>query len=234
MLPLGFCIGTILGLKELAQERRENMTHKPDAVEWTEMHFINPHAKGVLCFCGADATHKVGEEIPRDDPYQNRHNFTQYVCCQCFVNIVGNAAFCGLTRDTAELDALRREVEAGKKIDGSTSDGYHTFDELYEYRKLYNAALFNEWWALRETLYGFQFNVHKSKRHSDGELCFGGGWFIVQATLPTGQISNHYKLDDWDLFKCEEREQADTYDGHSPSDVAIRLAQFLALEGESR
>ena len=135
---------------------------------------------------------------------------------------------------TAELAALRREVEAGKKIDGSTSDGYHTFDELYEYRKLYNAALFNEWWALRETLYGFQFNVHKSKRHSDGELCFGGGWFIVQATLPTGQISNHYKLDDWDLFKCEEREQADTYDGHSPSDVAIRLAQFLALEGESR
>ncbi len=73
-----------------------------------------------------------------------------------------------------------------------------------------------------------------SARHSDGELCFGGGWFIVQATLPTGQISNHYKLDDWDLFKCEEREQADTYDGHSPSDVAIRLAQFLALEGESR
>ena len=91
------------------------MTHKPDAVEWTEMHFINPHAKGVLCFCGADATHKVGEEIPRDDPYQNRHNFTQYVCCQCFVNIVGNAAFCGLTRNTAELDALRREVEAGKR-----------------------------------------------------------------------------------------------------------------------
>ena len=93
----------------------ENMTHKPDAVEWTEMHFINPHAKGVLCFCGADATHKVGEEIPRDDPYQNRHNFTQYVCCQCFVNIVGNAAFCGLTRDTAERDALRREAEAGKQ-----------------------------------------------------------------------------------------------------------------------
>lgn len=25
------------------------------------------------------------------------------------------------------------------------SDGYHTFDELYEFRKMYNAALFNEW-----------------------------------------------------------------------------------------
>ena len=28
---------------------------------------------------------------------------------------------------------------------GKISDGYHTFDELYEFRKVYNAALFNEW-----------------------------------------------------------------------------------------
>ena len=26
----------------------------------------------------------------------------------------------------------------------SLSDGYHTFDELYEFRKMYNAVLFNE------------------------------------------------------------------------------------------
>ena len=25
------------------------------------------------------------------------------------------------------------------------SDGYHSFKDLYEFRKLYNAALFNEW-----------------------------------------------------------------------------------------
>ena len=25
------------------------------------------------------------------------------------------------------------------------SDGYHTFKELYEFRMVYNAALFNEW-----------------------------------------------------------------------------------------
>lgn len=200
----------------------ENMTQKPDAVE------LKP-----CPFCG-------GTAFLHND-MDNDTTMWWYVSCSQCINQTTH--FCAgrdiviarwNTRDTAELDALRREVEAGKQIDGSTSDGHHTFDELYEYRKLYNAALFNEWWALRETLYGFQFNVHKSKRHSDGELCFGGGWFIVQATLPTGQISNHYKLDDWDLFKCEEREQADTYDGHSPSDVAVRLAQFLALEGESR
>lgn len=28
---------------------------------------------------------------------------------------------------------------------GNYSDGYHTFNELYEFRKVYNAALFNDW-----------------------------------------------------------------------------------------
>ena len=35
----------------------------------------------------------------------------------------------------------------GCKIDDieNFSDGYHTFNELYEFRKLYNALLFKEW-----------------------------------------------------------------------------------------
>lgn len=104
---------------------------------------------------------------------------------------------------------------------GETSDGYHTFHELYEYRMLYNAALFNEW--ARQSKH----DVHKSIRHSDGELCFGGGWFIVVALLPDGQISNHYKLAHWGLFDVEERERADEYDGHSPADVANRLREWV-------
>ena len=105
---------------------------------------------------------------------------------------------------------------------GSISDGYHTFDELYEYRLLYNAAFFNE---LASNNLG---NVHKSKKHSDGSDCFGGGWFIVIAQLPTGQISNHYETKDWDLFKCEERERGEVWDGHTPKDVANRLRAYLA------
>ena len=108
------------------------------------------------------------------------------------------------------------------KIDGDTSDGYHTFNELYEFRKLYNAALFNEWAALD------MYFVHKSWRHSDGEPCFGGGWFIVMAQLPTGQISNHYEAKDWDLFAVSEQEKADPWDGHTPQDVAKRLREFIA------
>lgn len=114
---------------------------------------------------------------------------------------------------------------------GNISDGYHTFKELYEFRKAYNAALFNEWASYTTTAKGYgqatfnvpKYNVHKSYKHHDGELCFGGGWFIVVATLPTGQISNHYKNEDWDLFKIPERELADEWDGHTPQDVLERL-----------
>lgn len=48
------------------------------------------------------------------------------------------------------------------------------------------------------------------------------------ATLPDGQISNHYEIKDWDLFwSCEEREKADEWDGHTASDVVERLQKFL-------
>lgn len=65
--------------------------------------------------------------------------------------------------------------------EGKVSDGFHSFDELYHYRMLYNAAFFNS--------LGERYEVHKSYRHADGELCFEGGWFIVMANLPTGQVT---------------------------------------------
>lgn len=104
---------------------------------------------------------------------------------------------------------------------GGVSDGYHTFNELYYYRMLYNAAFFN---LLPKNL------VHKSKRHHTGEECFGGGWFIVMANLPTGQVSNHYELKDWDLFKVPEKEFADEWDGHTPQEAADRLRKYLQQE----
>lgn len=115
------------------------------------------------------------------------------------------------------------------KITENTSDGYHTFKELYDFRKAYNVALFNEWG--RKGLipnpngsYHSKCYVHKSWKHHDGELCFGGGWFIVVAVLPTGQISNHYKAEDWDLFQIPETEKAlFKFDGHTGQDVIDRL-----------
>jgi hypothetical protein len=119
---------------------------------------------------------------------------------------------------------------------GTLSDGYHTFNELYEFRKIYNAALFNEWAKMNGPIAVIdlssesdinvkgKFLVHKSWKHNDGELCFGGGWFIVSALLSTGLISNHYEAKDWDLFQVPEVEKAlFPFDGHTSNDVLERL-----------
>ena len=119
------------------------------------------------------------------------------------------------------------EEETKPKDMGEVSDGYHTFNELYEYRMLYNAALFNEF--AKQGLY----DVHKSRKHSDGEYPFGdSNWFIVMAELPTGQISNHYEMKDWDKFQIPEKEVANKWDGHSPRDVADRLISFTNYKNE--
>lgn len=126
------------------------------------------------------------------------------------------------------LDLQRARLEAaGPKITSETSDGYHTFAELYRYRMLYNAALFNEW--ARAGLY----DVHKSWRHSDGQKCFDGDWFVVYAQLPSGQISNHYEADAWEFFRIPEREVGAEWDGHTPEEVATRLAFMLRVEART-
>jgi len=117
------------------------------------------------------------------------------------------------------MNVLGKDIALPEGVnDGDVSDGYHTFNELYEFRKMYNAALFNEWG--KSDLY----DVHKSKFHYEGDECFGGGWFIVVAMLPEGQISNHYKNEDWDLFNIFEASKAlYPYDGHEGEDVLNRL-----------
>jgi hypothetical protein len=108
------------------------------------------------------------------------------------------------------------------------SDGYHTFGELYRYRMLLQAMLFNEWAHIYDSKTESRLHdVHKSWKHSDGTPCFGGGYFIVVATLPTGQITNHYKAKHWDLFKIPARDMAAEYDGHTPHEAAERMAEFL-------
>lgn len=111
------------------------------------------------------------------------------------------------------------------KITENTSDGYHTFKELYAFRKAYNALLFNEWACFMPT----KFDVHKSWRHSDGELAFGGGWFVVVAETPMGQITNHYEESDWDKFQIPVREFAREWDGHTAQDALNRLTALTAI-----
>lgn len=64
-------------------------------------HFVSAACGGEFCDMCVEldqdahhATHKVGEEIPHDDPNPVRHNLTTYVCCQHFRLIMGNAVPC--------------------------------------------------------------------------------------------------------------------------------------------
>jgi len=113
----------------------------------------------------------------------------------------------------AEVERLRAENE---NLREHPRDEFHTMDELYEYRMLYNAAAVNAW----------EWPTVKSWVHSDGGPCFGGGWFIVVATLPTGQVSNHYEAEHWDLFHVSEAVPP-MYDGHTPQIAAERLTALL-------
>ena len=92
---------------------------------------------------------------------------------------------------------------------GDLSDGYHTFNGLYYQRMVLFAALVK---AYRDRAW-------KSWKHHDGEIPFGGGWFIVGIETPEGQYTYHYKAEDWDLFDCQELEVAKEWDGHTEKDV---------------
>ena len=142
-----------------------------------------------------------------------------------------NDQSCLLNISTKEISQLitadrKRVALEARKVTGDTSDGYHTFNELYDYRRVYNAALFNEWASQGK------YDVHKSWKHSDGKDCFGGGWFIVVAELPTGQASNHYEAQYWDNFVIPSKDTANEYDGHTPKQALSRIAELKAQQEE--
>jgi hypothetical protein len=97
------------------------------------------------------------------------------------------------------------------KVDdiGEISDGYHTFNSLYNQRLFLFAALVN----------AYKDKAWKSRLHHDGEPCFGGGWFIVGITTPAGDYTYHYELKDWNLFDCKVLDKAPEWDGHTDKDV---------------
>jgi hypothetical protein len=102
---------------------------------------------------------------------------------------------------------------------GDISDGYHSFNELYEQRLYLFAALVNT----------FPMISWKSHKHEDGEECFGGGWFIVGIDTPDGQYTYHYEDKYWDLFKCPELPVSKHWDGHTAKDVG----RVMSLEKSS-
>ena len=92
-----------------------------------------------------------------------------------------------------EVRELVRLIEP-EPVTGSTSDGYHTFDELYHHR----AVLFSVIVAM------FRGRSWKSLHHHDGTY--------------------HYDVEPyWDMFPCEVLDRAPEWDGHTPDDAIERI-----------
>lgn len=104
------------------------------------------------------------------------------------------------------------------QIDGETSDGYHTFNELYHHR----AVLFSVIVAT------FGERAWKSKQHADGTMY--DGMFIVGIETPDGQATYHYDIDPyWNLFRCAELERAPEWDGHTPNQAIERIGKLAGI-----
>jgi hypothetical protein len=118
-------------------------------------------------------------------------------------------------RMTDERRAYEKAICEVAKVSeiGDVSDGFHTFNSLYEQRMILFAALVK---AYRDKAW-------KSYRHEDGEYCFGGGWFIVGIDTPEGSYTYHYENKYWDMFDCADLPRAKHWDGHTEADAETRL-----------
>lgn len=100
---------------------------------------------------------------------------------------------------------------------GDISDGYHTFDELYEHRVALFIALCNQW----------NLNAWKSRLHSDGTMF--DGWFIAGIWMEKWKtLTYHLPEDIWDKLKVDEVTNAPEWDGHTSKDV-VNLLYDLAF-----
>ena len=101
---------------------------------------------------------------------------------------------------------------------GDVSDGYHTFDELYEHRTVLFVALMKSHTELSWISY----------QHDDGSEM--DDWFIAGMSLPTGDVTYHLPNEYWDsciVGGIKVLEHAVVWDGHDSNDVLLRLGSWL-------
>lgn len=119
-----------------------------------------------------------------------------------------------------DKEHVQSQIDLYRKENGSAgvfSDGYHTFDELYEHRialfiaLCYNIAAHLSW---------------KSKVHSDGSVW--DGWFILGINKAPGkQITYHLPMSKWDAcYFAQELDKAPEFDGHTSADVLERISKL--------
>lgn len=107
-----------------------------------------------------------------------------------------------------------------KIVNGDMSDGYHTFDELYEHRCLLYLL-----WLVEEAKWGAgrKREVFWVKDHFEG-------WDLVATNVGRKQISYHVPSEYRPVLeKCFVRKESldDVFDGHTSQAVAQRMKERI-------
>lgn len=121
-----------------------------------------------------------------------------------------------MARLTEEWKLIVPRPVAVEPITQDTSDGYHTFRELYAHRRALTAALATTTTAWR------------SRKHHPLDEPIYDGYFIVGIEFPAvGTITYHYELEYWDDFRnLPTLEHAPRWDGATPDDTVARLLEW--------
>ena len=125
-----------------------------------------------------------------------------------FQDIMYYAGLDGVVYTDVLFDHLADLIEP-PEITEDTSDGYHTFKQLYYQRMMLFAVLVQE----------HKDCAWKTWNHEDGEPCFGGGWFLVTIDTPRGAYGYHCEEKYWNLFDCPELPKAKPWDGYTEENV---------------
>lgn len=110
----------------------------------------------------------------------------------------------------SENNTLTLPCEAGE-----VSDGYHTFNQLYEHRHVLFLHL----------VLANKADAFKTWRDKGGETW--EGWFILGLNTEYGQVTYHMPERYWNRAEVAAVEQNTDYDGHDSVDVLHRLELFL-------
>lgn len=106
---------------------------------------------------------------------------------------------------------------------GQVSDGYHTFDELYEHRNMLFISLLRSMPKL----------AWRARHHSDGTMF--EGFFVAGLRLESGMITYHVPSTLWkylDYSRIATLDKAPEWDGHTAQDVINRMKAEIESDTE--
>lgn len=164
-------------------------------------------------------TNEERREVAKELRYTAIHSLNGY----SFQRSVEGTVF-GTIGDRPWRETLTRlaDLIEPEPINGETSDGYHTFNELYHHRALLFSVIVRNYPEM----------CWKSKKHHAGDMY--EGMFIVGINTQDGQASYHYYIDPyWDMFECKELEFAPEWDGHTPDQAIDRIGKLMRHEPET-